>query len=109
MNSLQGAGSDVLGRSTAARPASGLSPYCTSKKAEAVDNNKARQVIRPPRLAIRPPSPEARGGQGVRTSRRLRRFTTARPRLRLVRGVERPSRLSHVAGTLPRSHQLRII
>src|SRR5438093_10014281 len=60
----------------------------------------------PPRLAIRPPSPEGRGGQGVRTSRRLRRLTTARPGLGLVLGLERPS---HVAGTLPRSHQLGII
>src|SRR5213594_968936 len=60
----------------------------------------------PPRLAIRPPSPEGRGGQGVRTSRRLRRLTTARPGLGLVLGLERPS---HVAGTLPRSRQLGII
>src|SRR5882762_10407989 len=59
------------------------------------------------RIQRRSPSPERRGGQGVRTSRRLRRLTTtARPRLRLVLGLERPS---HVAGTLPRSHQLGII
>src|SRR5467141_1864304 len=35
-----------------------------------------------------------------------RRLTTARPGLRLVLGLERPS---HIAGTLPRSHQLGII
>ncbi len=32
----------------------------------------------------------------MRTSRRLRRLTTARPRLGLVLGLERPS---HIAGT----------
>src|SRR6267378_238897 len=35
-----------------------------------------------------------------------RRLTTARPGLRLVLGLERPS---HIAGTLPPSHQLGII
>src|SRR5437588_12108784 len=62
---------------------------------------EARQLIRPPRLVASPPNPAP-------PSRRLRRFTTARPRprLRRVRGVERPS---HVAGTLPRCHQLGII
>src|SRR6202165_1530157 len=62
------------------------------------ETNKARQLIRLPRLAS-PPKP-------AQTSRRLRRLTTARPRLRRVRGVERPS---HIAGTLPRSHQLGTI
>src|SRR5207247_9869242 len=39
-------------------------------------------------------------------SRRLPGFTTARPGLGLVLGLERPG---HVAGTLPRPHQLGII
>src|SRR6266705_4442210 len=62
-------------------------------------NNKARQLTTLPRLIASPPKP-------AQTSRRLRRRTTARPGRGLVLGLERPG---HVAGTLPRAHQLGII
>src|SRR6266568_2494522 len=71
-----------------------------------VESTSKRRCARRSTPTVSSPSPEGRGGQGVRTSRRLRRLTAARPGLGLVLGLERPS---HVAGTLPRSHQLGII
>src|SRR5258705_5171320 len=61
--------------------------------------NKARQLTTLPRLIASPP-------KSAPPSRRLRRLTTARPGLGLVLGLERSR---HIAGTLPRSHQLGII
>src|ERR1700694_6259365 len=67
-------------------------------------SNPSYETRQPGQLSRLPPlAPPPKPAQ---TSRRLRRLTTARPRLRRVRGVERPS---HIAGTLPRSHQLGTI
>src|SRR5438105_15689049 len=74
------------------------SPLSLSKQGAAVDQATAPCYSSPLSGTER--------GQGVRTSRRLRRLTTARPGLGLVLGLERSS---HIACTLPRSHQLGMI